>query len=93
MLEKITTRELLTADEAMRKYSTKYFDMHITEVVDVTGQFDKGYVLYIADDKRELLSVPSYDFHEGHIAYMMGDDVPELYMQGDVEICERFDEI
>jgi len=67
--------------------------MILIPIFDITGQYDKGCVFYIADEKRELLSVPPYDFLEGHVAYMMGDEVPELHMQGDVEICERFDDV
>ena len=51
MLTKITNHELLTTREARKKYCTKYFNMHITEQRDLTGQHDKGYVLYTADKR------------------------------------------
>ena len=34
MLEKIESKEIMTANAAMKKYRTKYFIMIITDVVD-----------------------------------------------------------
>jgi len=84
MLTKITGRELLTTLEAQRKYSTKYFNMHITEQVDITGQRDKGYVLYTADKRGELLAVPREEYEDKMIAHMMGEEAPEVMCMGDI---------
>ena len=84
MLIKIPDKELLTTQEAVKKYRTKYFDMLITEVVDITGQRDKGYVLYTADSRGELLAVPREEYRGKRIAHMMGDAAPEVESIGDI---------
>ena len=74
MLTEITTREIITAREAYKRYSTKYFIMIITERVDM-GDNDLGYVLYTADTRMELSQAPrekfkdlSYSIKEGGAA-------------------------
>lgn len=73
MLEKIETNEQMTTREAMEKYQTKYFLMVITKIVDHTDS-DLGYVIYIADDERELTKVPMSEYKGQRIAFMQGID-------------------
>jgi len=84
MLTKITERELLTTREAKKRYPTKYINMQITEKVDITGQKDKGYVLYVADKRGELLDVPREEYTDKIVARLMGEDAPELSGLGEV---------
>ena len=84
MLTRITSQELLTTREARKKYATKYFNMHITEQVDLTGRYDKGYVLYTADKRGELLAVSRDEYKDKMIAHMMGEEAPELAVLGDI---------
>jgi len=84
MLTKITGNELLTTREARQKYRTKYFNMHITEQVDITMEHDKGYVLYTADKEGELLAVPREEYKDKLVARMMGDAALELADLGDI---------
>ena len=71
MLEKIETMEIMTTNAAMKKYRTKFFIMIITDEVD-RGDNDLGYVLYIADKKRELLKVPRGEYKDKPFALMLG---------------------
>ena len=64
----------MTAREAYKKYSTKYFIMIITERVDM-GDNDLGYVLFTADTRKELSQAPrekykdlAYSIKEGGAA-------------------------
>jgi hypothetical protein len=84
MLTRITERELITTSDAKKKYRTKYINMHITEQVDITGQRDKGYVLYVADKRKELLAVPREEYKDKIVARLMGDSAPELASLGDL---------
>jgi hypothetical protein len=84
MLIKITDHKLLSMQEAVLRYPTKYFKMLITERVDTTGQRDKGYVLYTADTRQELLDIPHEELYEKRVASLHGDDVPEAKSLGDV---------
>jgi len=86
MLQKIEQRELLTKLEAEQKYPDKYFFMLITEMVDPTGQRDKGYVLYTADKRRELHDVPREELHGKPVASWYGNYVEDVTSIGDV-IC------
>ena len=54
MLEKIESNEIMTTRDAVKKYPTKYFMMVITEIVDRCDN-DLGYVIYTADDQRDLM--------------------------------------
>ena len=72
MLEKITDGEIMTTWDAMKKYPTKYFAMLITEVVDIAGNKDLGYVLYTADSEIEMRDVPWDEFKGKRVARMMG---------------------
>jgi hypothetical protein len=73
MLEKIETKEILTLREAHKKYETKFFVMVFTEIVD-QGDNDRGYVIYAADDERELAKIPQseYDYGDTIVGFMMG---------------------
>jgi len=63
MLRKIEGQEIMTVWEAMNKYRDYYFQMVITEEVD-RGNQDKGYVIYIYDDQREMRKIP-FEEYEG----------------------------
>ena len=84
MLTKITEPELLTTREARKKYSTKYFKMHITEHIDFTLENDKGYVIYIADKQGDFAAVSREEYKDKMIAHMMGDAIPEQVSLGEI---------
>jgi hypothetical protein len=84
MLTKINNCELLTTREAEKKYPAKHFYMHITEEVDITGQNDKGYVMYIADKRGELQGVPRDEVQGKRVAIWYGNSVDEVRSLGDV---------
>jgi hypothetical protein len=73
MLEKIETKEIMTSKEARLKYETKFFVMVFTEIID-QGDNDRGYVIYAADDERELAKIPQseYDYGDMTVGFMMG---------------------
>ena len=71
MLSKIEKKEILTARAAMEKYRTKYFIMVITEVVDQCDN-DLGYVIYTADNRKELNQVSRDEYKGKKIAFMLG---------------------
>jgi hypothetical protein len=71
MLEKIETREIMTTRAATDKYRTKFFDMVITEVVD-HGDNDLGYVIYVADKRKELNAVSRDEFKGKKMAFLYG---------------------
>ena len=73
MLEKIETREIMTLQEAQKRYSPYYFIMIVTERVDMLYN-DLGYVLYIADTDRELSKVPREEYKGKQAAFWMGED-------------------
>ena len=57
MLRKIETRELMTTNEARKKYENNYIYM---EIVKAEGWFDNhlGYVLYTVEKERDKDLVP-----------------------------------
>jgi len=71
MLSKIETNEIITKQEANKRYSTKYFIMIITERVDYADN-DLGYVIYAADEDRELSKVPTDEYKGKQVAFMIG---------------------
>ena len=71
MLEKIETKEIMTAREAVKKYPTKYFFMVITDIVDQCDN-DRGYVIYTADNQRDLVKVPMDEYRGQRVASMYG---------------------
>ena len=71
MLSEIKTNEIMTARAAMEKYRTKYFLMVITEVVDQCDN-DLGYVIYTADNEKELIQISEDEFQDKRVAYMLG---------------------
>lgn len=74
MLRKIETKELLTRNEARKKYSKNYIIMEIVEVVDGHDN-DLGYVLYTVDKKKEMRMIPRSEYSDGRIiSYVMGEE-------------------
>ena len=72
MLEKIEKKEIMTTREAVKRYPTKYFRMVITEVVDQCDN-DLGYVIYTADNERDIVKAPMDEYKGQRVAYMYGD--------------------
>ena len=85
MLEKIEEKEIMTKRAARDKYENKYFLMAITETVDWLDN-DLGYVIYIADSKKELTEVPREVFAEMRIASMEGCMAPPHHSYGGLEV-------
>ena len=71
MLEKIKTIEIMTTRDAVKKYPTKYFRMVITKVVDRCDN-DLGYVIYTADDQRDLVKISMDEYKGQRVASMHG---------------------
>ena len=71
MLEKIETIEIMTTRDAVKKYPTKYFMMVITEIVDQCDN-DLGYVIYTADDQRDLVKASMDEYRGQRVASMYG---------------------
>ena len=65
---------------AKEKYKTQYFVMIITQIVDnIYG--DLGYVIYTADDERELPNVSKDEYNGKKIAFLKGiaaDPYPQV---------------
>jgi len=85
MLKKIETKEIITSREAHRRYPTKYFLMVITEIVDQADN-DLGYVIYIADNKRELTKVPMGEYRGQRVASMIGGMAEPFPSFGGLEV-------
>ena len=84
MLRKIETRELMTTDEARRKYRTHYIFMEIVQAVDGHDN-DLGYVLFLVDNERDKRFVPSELFMgERVVACMPGDAYEPLGHFGNI---------
>jgi hypothetical protein len=75
MLRKIENQEIMTTWDAMKKYERQYFVMLITDVVDMSGQKDLGYVMYAADKRKELNQIPQDEYKGKQIAFLEGWDV------------------
>jgi len=73
MLQKVPTKEIMTARAARGKYPEKYFRMVITDIVDQCDN-DLGYVIYTADKKKELLQAPLDEYKGQRVALMFGPD-------------------
>ena len=71
MLNKIETHEIMTKRNARVKYRTQYIVMIITTVVDKCDN-DLGYVIYAADDERELLKIPRDEYKDKLVAFTLG---------------------
>ena len=71
MLKEINTKEVITRRAARALYRTQHIVMVITNEVD-QGDNDQGYVMYIADDERELLSVSRDEYKDKVVAFMSG---------------------
>jgi len=74
MLRKIEGQEIMTTWDAIKKYSGQYILMVITEVVDMSGQKDLGYVIYAADKRRELNQVPREVYKGKRAVFLEGWD-------------------
>ena len=72
MLKKVDKKEIMTTREAVKKYPDKYFRMVITEIVDRCDN-DLGYVIYTADDQRDLVKAPLDEYKGQRVASMFGD--------------------
>ena len=71
MLKEINTKEVITRRAARVQYRTQHIVMVITNEVD-QGDNDLGYVMYIADDERELLNISRNEYKDKMIAFMSG---------------------
>jgi len=82
MLKKIECQEIMTVWEAMNKYHDYYFQMVITEG-DGGRNTDKGYVIYIYDDRREMRNIP-FEQYEGFVVGSMIGNAAEkgIYIGG-----------
>ena len=74
MLRKIEEQEIMTTWDAIKKYSGQYILMMITDVVDMTGQKDLGYVMYAADKDIELNQIPREVYKGKRVAFLEGWD-------------------
>ena len=83
MLQKIPTKEIITRRTARVKYRTQHIVMAITNEVD-QGDNDLGYVMYIADDERELLSISRDEYKDKMVAFLSGDDTEPFPSIGNV---------
>ena len=71
MLNAIKTQEIMSMRSAKEKYKTQYFVMIITQEVDnIYG--DLGYVIYTADDERELPNMPRDEYSGKKVAFLKG---------------------
>ena len=71
MLRKVEKKEILTIQEARKKYAANYFIMIITEPVDHADN-DLGYVIYIADNDKELSEVSRDEYRGMTAAFIIG---------------------
>ena len=85
MLEKIETKEIMTTREALKKYPTKYFLMVITEVVDQADN-DLGYVIYTADEDRELTKNLLDEYNGLRVAFKIGGLAEPFPSYGGLEV-------
>ena len=88
MLNKITFKETITTRAAMEKYRTKHFIMIITEVVDYCDN-DLGFVIYTADNRRELNQVPRDEYIGQNAAFMLGIAAEPYPMVGNVVFHDK----
>jgi len=72
MLKRIDCQEIMAVWEAMNKYRDYYFEMVITEG-DGGRNTDKGYVIYIYDDQREMRNIPFEDYEGLVVGSMIGN--------------------
>ena len=71
MLSEIKTKEIMTTRAAMEKYRTQYFIMVITETVD-QGDNDLGYVIFVADKKKELPQICWDAYKDKRVGFLHG---------------------
>lgn len=87
MLEKIETKEIMTKRAARKKYETKFFLMITTETVDKADN-DLGYVIYAADERKELSDVPKNEYMGQTASFMTGGMAYPYPMTGKVVYYE-----
>ena len=83
MLQKIEKQEVMTTRAAMIKYRAQYFVMIITSVID-QGDNDLGYVIYSAEDNRELLKVSRDEYKGKTVAFYQGVAAEQYPQVGNV---------
>ena len=83
MLNEIKTKEIMTTWDAIKKYPTKYFIMIITEVIDKYDN-DLGYVIYTADNQKELTYIPREEYKDMQYALLFGDEAEPFPSVGNV---------
>ena len=88
MLKRIDCQEILTVREAMNKYSDYYFQMVITEG-NGGRNTDKGYVIYIYDDQREMRNLPFEQYEGLVVAPMIGNAAEKGISIGNVKTFFR----
>jgi hypothetical protein len=71
MLSEVKTQEIMTRRAARVKYRTQYIVMIITTEIDQADN-DLGYVLYIADDERDLLKISRDEYKGKKVAFTLG---------------------
>ena len=85
MYEKIKGKEIMTTWEARNKYRTKYFLMVITDSADCYDN-SLGYVVCVADNKRELYKAAPRDDYKGlQLASMIGSMAEPYPLLGNIE--------
>jgi hypothetical protein len=72
MLRKIDTQEIMTTWDAIKKYQEQHILMVITDVVDMSGQKDLGYVIYTADKRKELNQAAIDEYDDKMVAFLEG---------------------
>ena len=87
MLQEIKTQEIMTRRDASFKYRTQYVVMVITEVVD-RGDKDLGYVIYAAEDERELLKINRNEYKGKQVAFLTGSAAEPFPQIGNVVYYE-----
>ena len=75
MLKKIENQEIMTTWDAIKKYQEQYILMIITDVVDMSGQKDLGYVIYTSDKRKELNQAAIDEYDDKRIAFLEGWNV------------------
>ena len=87
MIQQIDNPEVITAREAMRKYSTHYIGFVIIEQNMRSPDDEKGYVLFLADDYYEAME-ECVDI-DLNIGVLRGYGVDEPVEVGGLEVVWR----
>jgi hypothetical protein len=78
----------MTTREASKKYANKYFKMIITQVVDQADN-DLGYVIFTADDRKELSKAPLKEYKGMMVASMIGGLAEPFPSFGGLEVVHH----